>query len=145
MSIKINPKEYKLGIGLEVASLALLGVAYLVERHHNTFSRNLVKYDGKVVLEETKTSVFSTIESPKQERTINVEWEQEGDVFTKRFTDQSEQFHLGDTYPLWASEYNLGYGIEYRDRHKANKLKAFSGILGVLGVGVSLLSYHNKK
>lgn len=145
MSIKINPKEYKLGLSLEISSLALLGVAYFVERHHNTFSRNLVKYEGEVVLEETKTSVFSTIESPKMERTINVQWEQEGDVFTKRFTDQEEKFHLGDKYPLWASEYNLGYGIEYRDRHKATNLKVLSGILGVLGVGVSLLSYYNKK
>lgn len=145
MSEKINPKNYKLGIGLEVASLALFGIACLVERHNNTFSRNLVKKEGEVVLEETKTSVFSTIESPKMERTITVQWEQEGDTFTKKFTDQSEQYHLGDAYPLWASESNLGYGIEYRERHKSTGLKVASGILGVLGVSTSVLSYYNKK
>lgn len=145
MSVKINPQEYKLGIGLEVVSLAVYGIACLVERHNNTFSRNLIKKEGEVILEETTTSVFSTIELPKVERRITVQWEQDGDTFTKRFNDQYEQYSVGDSFPLWVSEYDLGYGIEYRDRHKSTVLKATSGILGVLGVATSLLSYYNKK
>ena len=104
-----------------------------------------MKKEGKVILEETTQSVFSTIEKPKLERIITVQWEQEGNTFTKRFTDQDEEYHLDDVYPLWVSEYNLGYGIAYRERHKANKLKAISGLLGVLGVGTGIMSYHNAK